>query len=550
MRKAVVLISTLMLLSGLGSTPAHALTGKAKISKPSAPLVLSVSSSVPKRGKVNVTVSISLPASNGGSNITGTKVSAGGKSCVIKKRNTSCTLKGVKSGKKLTIRASSKNKKGYGTKSPAVRYVAGGPVYSLATPVTAIPVSSNPAPTSAPTPAPVTSLCTITGTSGDDYLVGTNSNDVICGNGGRDTILALAGNDVIYAGEFGSVSTARGARSATGLSGIRLLSSDSVGDVIDGGDGEDTIHGGSGSDAITGGTGNDSIYGGSGNDELFGEQGNDIILGDSGDDEISGGPDVDTIDGGEGSNTCFGGDSESEITSCRYESTGPEITSVTASPSTVSPGQILTISIDVNDPSGINYVGFSFSRDGVQRDFCGQSTQLTSGTSTNGTWTYECTVPTLVLNGSYEITPFARDMLGSYTNTNGGTLDSTRGSVSVSGGYDDVTGPEITSVTASPSTVSPGQILTISIDVNDPSGINYVGFSFSRDGVQRDFCGQSTQLTSGTSTNGTWTYECTVPANTVIGEYVVTPYAKDNLGNYTNTNGGTLSPTRGSFTLQ
>jgi hypothetical protein len=230
--------------------------------------------------------------------------------------------------------------------------------------------------------------------------------------------------------------------------------------------------------------------------------------------------------------------------------TGPAITSVTASPSTVSPGQILTISIDVNDPSGINYVGFSFSRDGVQRDFCGQSTQLTSGTSTNGTWTYVCTVPALVLNGDYVITPYAQDLFGSYTNTNGGTLDSTRGSVSVSGGSDDVTGPAITSVTASPSTVSPGQILTISIDVNDPSGINYVGFSFSRDGVQRDFCGQSTQLTSGTSTNGTWTYECTVPANTVIGEYVVTPYAKDNFGNYTNTNGGTLSPTRGSFTLQ
>ena len=519
---------------------------KAKIVKPSAPTISSVVSSKAKKGKVNLTISINLPIVTGGSKITGSKVFAGGKSCTIKKLKNKCTIKGIKAGKNVVVIAASRNKKGYGAKSLRVKYKAGGSVYSAIS----TPVISTPEPTPTSSPGPVTSLCTITGTSGDDYLVGTNGDDVICGNGGRDTILALAGNDVIYAGMPVSTPSSQSTVLAAEILGIRLLSSDSLGDVIDGGDGDDVIYAGNGDDDISGGYGDDVIFGGNGDDDISGESGSDQIFGEAGDDVLSGGPDLDAIDGGEGNNLCFIEDAESEFTSCRYESTGPTITSVTASPSTVSPGQTLTISIAATDPSGIESVGFYFMRDGVQRDFCGQSTERTSGTSTNGTWTYVCTVPNLVLNGDYVITPYARDLLGSHTNTNGGTLDSTRGSVSVSGGSDDTTGPTITSVTASPSTVSPGQTLTISIAATDPSGIESVGFYFMRDGVQRDFCGQSTERTSGTSTNGTWTYVCTVPANTVIGSYVVTPFAEDVFGNYTNTNGGTLSPTRGSFTLQ
>jgi hypothetical protein len=533
MRKLLVPLSMVLILGFIGTGPTHALASKKKVTKPSAPSIDSVISSKAKKGKVNLTISIRLPTETGSSKITGSKITAGGKSCTIKKLRKKCTVKGIKAGKNIVVIATSKNKKGYGAKSSAVKYVAGGSAYTASTnPVISTPV---PTPTLTPvvsTPAPVKPLCTITGTSGDDYLVGTNGDDVICGNGGRDTILALAGNDVIYAGLPVSTSSSQSTVLAAEILGIRLLSSDSLGDVIDGGDGDDVI------------------FGGNGDDDISGESGSDQIFGEAGDDVLSGGPDLDAIDGGEGNNLCFIEDAESEFTSCRYESTGPTITSVTASPSTVSPGQTLTISIAATDPSGIESVGFYFMRDGVQRDFCGQSTERTSGTSTNGTWTYVCTVPNLVLNGDYVITPYARDLLGSHTNTNGGTLDSTRGSVSVSGGSDDTTGPTITSVTASPSTVSPGQTLTISIAATDPSGIESVGFYFMRDGVQRDFCGQSTERTSGTSTNGTWTYVCTVPANTVIGSYVVTPFAEDVFGNYTNTNGGTLSPTRGSFTLQ
>jgi hypothetical protein len=123
MRKlqSIVLVTTL----GLSLANAPTSQAKSKITKPSAPTISSISSSTPKKGKVNVTVTITLSASNGGSKITGSKVSAGGKSCTIKKTKTSCTIKSIKNGKSLKISAKSKNKKGFSSASTSVTYTAG-----------------------------------------------------------------------------------------------------------------------------------------------------------------------------------------------------------------------------------------------------------------------------------------------------------------------------------------------------------------------------------------------------------------------------------------
>jgi hypothetical protein len=417
----------------------------------------------------------------------------------------------------------------------------------------------------------------IDGGAGHDTAKGDNGNDVLTGDAGNDTLNGGAGNDTLQ-GETGADIFIGGAgtdnvkytektknlsldidnKADDGMSGekdniktdVENITGGSGNDKITGSDGANSITGGSGNDTIYSGGGSDSIYGGNGADQIFGGEGNDKIWGQNENDALSGGPGSDQVNGGAGTNSCSTVDSPSEVTSCRYDEIGPTITSVTATPSTVSPGDTLTISIVASDPSGIESVGFYFQRNGVQRDFCGQETTRASGTSTNGTWQYVCTVPALVLTGTYEITPFALDVFGNYTNTNGGTEDSTRGSVTVVGGSDDEIGPTITSVTATPSTVSPGDTLTISIVASDPSGIESVGFYFQRNGVQRDFCGQETTRASGTSTNGIWQYVCTVPFETVIGVYEITPFALDVFGNYTNTNGGTEDSTRGSFTLQ
>ena len=102
---------------------------KVKVAKLAAPTVAEVSSSSVKKGKVNITVTIQLPKNTSGTKITGSKVTAGGKSCNIKKSKTKCTINGLEKGAALNVRSQSKTKLGYGSQSTAVSYVAGSATY-------------------------------------------------------------------------------------------------------------------------------------------------------------------------------------------------------------------------------------------------------------------------------------------------------------------------------------------------------------------------------------------------------------------------------------
>jgi hypothetical protein len=143
MRKLKPIALATFLVISIATAPSA--QAKTAINKPTAPTIASVNSSVAKKGKVNITVTIALPTSDGGSKISGSKVTAGGKSCTMKKLKTSCTIKGLKSGKSLNVVASSKNKKGYGSKSAPVVHIAGGSPYAVG--------ESSPAQTSAPAAA-------------------------------------------------------------------------------------------------------------------------------------------------------------------------------------------------------------------------------------------------------------------------------------------------------------------------------------------------------------------------------------------------------------
>jgi|Laugrefabdmm15dn_1035133.scaffolds.fasta_scaffold00974_6 hypothetical protein len=136
------------LVAGLVAAPTT--QAQASINKPSAPIIVSIKSSRAKNGFFNVTVKISVPKENGGSKITGSKITADGKSCLIVNLKTSCTIKGIANGKTFKVKARSKNKKGFGTASPSVEYTAGHSAYTILRP-TATPT---PTPTTAPTPTP------------------------------------------------------------------------------------------------------------------------------------------------------------------------------------------------------------------------------------------------------------------------------------------------------------------------------------------------------------------------------------------------------------
>ena len=156
--------------------------------------------------------------------------------------------------------------------------------------------------------------------------------------------------------------------------------------------------------------------------------------------------------------------------------------------------------------------------------------------SATGSISHEVQIPTSAPSGRHTITAIGVDASGeTYVASIGVVIDND--------------GPEISSITVSQNTVAPGDTFTISIDANDPSAITMVGFWFTINGGQRDFCGQNTTRTSGTAENGTWTYNCTVPATVIGGTYTITPYASDSLQNWTNSNCCSSSTARATFTV-
>ena len=232
------------------------------------------------------------------------------------------------------------------------------------------------------------------------------------------------------------------------------------------------------------------------------------------------------------------------------DSDGPEIVTLSVSEATVAPGDTFTITAQVQDGAEVQSAGFYFTLDGAQRDFCGQGLQLTGGDANAGTWTHECVVPADVQGGDYTIVPYAQDAVGNYTNTNCCSSSDTRAYFSVDGGTTDSDGPEIVALSVSEATVAPGDTFTITAQVQDGSGVDHAAFSFRLDGAQRDFCGQGPlQLTGGDDTDGTWTYDCVVPDDVQGGDYTVKPYARDAVGNWTNTNCCSSSDTRAYFTV-
>ena len=102
---------------------------------------------------------------------------------------------------------------------------------------------------------------------------------------------------------------------------------------------------------------------------------------------------------------------------------------------------------------------------------------------------------------------------------------------------DDAIGPDIQSLTVTPASARPGDTVTISMAVTDETGVQNVSFYMEVGGTQNDICGQSTSRVSGDALSGTWEKVCTIPNPVLNGTYVVTPFAQDVLGRYTNMNG-------------
>lgn len=196
---------------------------------------------------------------------------------------------------------------------------------------------------------------------------------------------------------------------------------------------------------------------------------------------------------------------------------------------------------------GVQSVGLQSTLDGSPgvASICGDSASRSSGSEIDGIWSRSCTVPDKVLSGTYTVTPYGRDVTGAWTNTNGGPDSATRGSFTISGGYSDVAPATVVSIDVTPAAVTSGQTFTVSAHLTSDVGVDAVELQSTPDGLSGNssFCDDGATLTSGTVTDGTWSITCTVPSIIAATSYTVTPYLRDVLGQWVNTNGGPLTGT-------
>jgi hypothetical protein len=231
--------------------------------------------------------------------------------------------------------------------------------------------------------------------------------------------------------------------------------------------------------------------------------------------------------------------------------TPPAAAWVSASPATVEPGDTVTISARVSDESGLRTIELQsrYGNSGTGSVWCPGWPTLVSGTTRDGVWSLTCTVPATAQSGTYTVTPYLGDNAGNYLNTNGGPTSTVKGTYDVVNGSSDFDAPVVELLTATPSTVSPGDVLTISAHLTDASGIRSVELQsmHERSMTGSVWCPGFAQLTSGTQFDGVWSLTCTVPTTAQSGHYTVTPYVGDNAGNYLNTNGGPRGITFGAY---
>jgi len=127
--------------------------------------------------------------------------------------------------------------------------------------------------------------------SGADVVTTGASSDSIVGNDGNDSITSAAGNDTVYGNDGkDTISAGDGNDSIYGGAGDDKIDAGAGNDSIDAGAGSDSVEAGAGADTITSGAGSDTLNGGAGNDTFV------MSTSLSSGDVIDGGTDADTLE--------------------------------------------------------------------------------------------------------------------------------------------------------------------------------------------------------------------------------------------------------------
>lgn len=359
-----------------------------------------------------------------------------------------------------------------------------------------------PEPVVAPTPAPESEECTITGTPRSDRLIGTSGDDVICGLGGNDRIVGGGGDDIIR-----------------------------------GGGGGDSINGGAGDDELSGGGGSDALVGGSGNDAVDGDAGRDSLSGGNGDDALNGGTGVDGIRSGSGDDTCANDPADQQFDTCTVDTEAPEIRFSDSNLKEIEAGSTAVFRWVVEDNSGVAMTWAAIGGPpGWITEWCGFAlpAQQIDGTLQSGTYELRCDIPANAVNERYTLYVSAVDALG-----NSNSVPGWAGfEFTVVGGSSDNRVPEILEIRL-PTTVSPGETFTVEVDTRDESGTAgvyswFIGappyYYMDENGLFISADDQAV-LIAGDPTDGTWRQSLTVSSWAIPGEYRLLLSIRDSVGN-------------------
>jgi len=387
----------------------------------------------------------------------------------------------------------------------------------------------------------------ICGLGGNDVIYGAGGNDVIRGGEGNDRIYGEGGNDII-SGDAGndSVSGGIGSDRLNGGVGNDQVSGGDSSDMISGDSGNDSVNGDAGSDTVHGDIGTDAVSGGVGNDVLNGGVGNDQVSGGVGDDALMGGAGTDQIYAGTGADTCAADSADRVSGACTVDKTGPTVAWITV-PSAVTAGETFTATFSLKDPSSIDPNSPNVKIGGASgwvTTWCGDGGSFplmaarVSGTIAEGVWSVTCKVPDKAVNDRYSLFISAQD---SFANS----ADFSSADFTVVGGSADNVAPLISDVVI-PTSVKPGETITLTWRASDPSGVKDTPYPWvyrpaPQFGVIYGPGVEAPVRTSGTAFDGAYSQTLTVPANSVNGTYYLYISVRDELGNKTYENYGSFT---------
>lgn len=205
----------------------------------------------------------------------------------------------------------------------------------------------------------------------------------------------------------------------------------------------------------------------------------------------------------------------------------PSINSITY-PTQLNAGSTFTATLAITDQTGVSS-GYMVVRAATGSYIACTAPEivLDSGTIYDGVWKLSCYVDSTAPNGVYNLEMHLNDNQQNpldYFKTSAFTL---------SGGQNpDLIKPTISNIKYSDSHVVRGETFEITATVGDAqSGINHVDFLAMETYKSAIDCKGPMKLATGSLTQGTWTYSCTVPLTAEITVHEAQIYAYDNQNN-------------------